>query len=112
MGTGARCTSSGDRAILPYKLIFVVMHFLGAVAPLTVAWVLADVVLFVAAAPNLIAMVLLTGKVKEMTDSYFEREPWIENAEVRRRLMEERRRQREERRRRPGLRPPCGAPAR
>ena len=101
---GDRCAMYlfGDRAILPYKVIFVVMHFLGAVAPLTVAWVLADVVLFVAAAPNLIAMVLLTGKVKEMTDSYFEREPWIENAEVRRRLMEERRRQREERRRRRG----------
>ena len=98
---GDRCAKYlfGDRAILPYKIIFVVMHFLGAVAPLTIAWVLADVVLFVAAAPNLIAMVLLTGKVKEMTDSYFERRPWIENAEVRRQLMEERRRTRALRRR-------------
>ena len=94
---GDRCAMYlfGYRAILPYKMIFVVMHFLGAVAPLTVAWVLADVVLFVAAVPNLIAMVLLTGKVKEMTDSYFARRPWIANAEVRRRLMEERRRARE-----------------
>lgn len=99
---GDRCAMYlfGDRAILPYKVFFVVMHFLGAVAPLTVAWVLADVVLFVAAAPNLIAMVLLTGKVKEMTDSYFKRQPWIENAEVRRRLMEERKRSRELRGRR------------
>ncbi len=99
---GDRCAMYlfGDRAILPYKVVFVVMHFLGAVAPLTVAWVLADVVLFVAAAPNLIAMVLLTGKVKEMTDSYFKRQPWIENAEVRRRLMEERKRSRELRGRR------------
>ena len=99
---GDRCAMYlfGDRAILPYKVFFVVMHFLGAVAPLTVAWVLADVVLFVAAAPNLIAMVLLTGKVKEMTDSYFKRQPWIENAEVRRRLMEERKRSHELRGRR------------
>jgi AGCS family alanine or glycine:cation symporter len=26
--------------------------------------------------PNLIALILLSGKVKEMTNSYFERRPW------------------------------------
>jgi len=90
---GDRCAVYlfGDRALMPYKFVFVIMHFLGAVAPLTVAWVLADVVLFVAAVPNLLAVVILAPKVKELTESYFERKPWIENAEVHHRRMEERR---------------------
>jgi AGCS family alanine or glycine:cation symporter len=90
---GDRCAVYlfGDRALMPYKVVFVIIHFLGAVAPLTVAWVLADVVLFVAAVPNLIAVIILTPRVKVLTDSYFERRPWLENAEVHRRRMEERR---------------------
>jgi AGCS family alanine or glycine:cation symporter len=90
---GDRCAVYlfGDRALMPFKLVFVIMHFLGAVAPLTVAWVLADVVLFVAAVPNLIAVIVLAPKVKALTDSYFERKPWVENAEVHRRRKEERR---------------------
>jgi AGCS family alanine or glycine:cation symporter len=90
---GDRCAVYlfGDRALLPYKFVFIVMHFLGAVAPLAVAWDLADVVLFVAAAPNLIALLILTPKVKALTDSYFTRKPWIENAEVHRRAVENRR---------------------
>ena len=90
---GDRCAVYlfGERAVLPYKFVFVCMHFLGAVAPLAVAWVLADVVLFVAIIPNLIAVVILTPKVKEMTESYFARRPWVENAEVHRRIIEERR---------------------
>ena len=90
---GDRCAVYlfGERAVLPYKFVFVCMHFLGAVAPLAVAWVLADVVLFVAIIPNLIAVVILTPKVKEMTESYFARRPWVENAEAHRRIIEERR---------------------
>ena len=90
---GDRCAVYlfGERAVLPYKFVFVCMHFLGAVAPLAIAWVLADVVLFVAIVPNLIAVVILTPKIKEMTDSYFARRPWVENAEVHRRLVQERR---------------------
>jgi len=35
--------------------------------------------------------VLLSGETKQMMDSYFERKPWIENAEVHRRLKEQER---------------------
>jgi hypothetical protein len=34
----------------------------------------------------------LSGQVKNMTNDYFQREPWVENAEVHRRITEERRR--------------------
>ena len=60
------------------------MHFLGAVASLSVAWGMGDVLLSIVIIPNLIALLLLSGKVKELTDSYFQRKPWIENERVHR----------------------------
>jgi AGCS family alanine or glycine:cation symporter len=41
--------------------------------------------------PNLIALLLLSGKVKQLTDSYFERRPWEENALVHKQIVESRR---------------------
>jgi AGCS family alanine or glycine:cation symporter len=87
---GDRCANYlfGHSAVLPYKFVFVLMHFLGAVASLAVAWGLGDVLLAIVIIPNLIALLLLSGKVKELTDSYFERKPWIENERVHRELKE------------------------
>ncbi|MEX0979603.1 MAG: alanine:cation symporter family protein, partial [Gemmatimonadota bacterium] len=91
---GDRCAFYlfGEKAVLPYKLVFVVMHFIGAVIPLAVAWTLGDFLLGIVIIPNLIAIVLLSPKVAELTKSYFERKPWLENAEVHRRVLEEKRR--------------------
>lgn len=79
---GDRCANYlfGPKSILPYKAVFVAMHFVGAVAPLAVVWSLGDVALAIVIVPNLIALLLLSGQVREMTKSYFERKPWIENA--------------------------------
>ncbi len=89
---GDRCANYlfGPRAILPYKAAFVTAHFLGAIVSLSVAWTLGDVFLGIVILPNLLALLLLSGRVKDMTDSYFARKPWIENAEVARRTREER----------------------
>ena len=91
---GDRCANYlfGTKAVLPYKLAFVTAHFLGAIVSLSVAWTLGDVFLGIVILPNLLALVLLSSRVREMTDSYFTRQPWIENAEVHRRVVEERRR--------------------
>jgi AGCS family alanine or glycine:cation symporter len=90
---GDRCANYlfGPRAIRPYKAAFVTAHFLGAVVSLSVAWTLGDVFLGIVILPNLLALLLLSGRVKEMTDSYFARRPWVENAEVARHIREERR---------------------
>jgi Na+/alanine symporter len=48
-----------------------------------------DVFLAIVILPNLLALVLLAPKVVEMTDDYFERQPWLENAEKRRRWKQE-----------------------
>ncbi len=88
---GDRCANYlfGAKAILPYKLIFVAMHFVGAMVALDTMWAIGDVALGIVILPNLIALVLLAPKVKEMTGSYFERQPWLENAEVRKRILAE-----------------------
>lgn len=75
---GDRCANYlfGTKAILPFKLVFVLMHFVGATVPLAVVWALGDVALAIVIVPNLIALLLLSGQVREMTTSYFERRPW------------------------------------
>jgi AGCS family alanine or glycine:cation symporter len=87
---GDRCANYllGHGAVFPYKIAFVIMHFLGAVASLSVAWGLGDVLLAIVIIPNLIALILLSGKVRELTDSYFERQPWLENERVHRELKQ------------------------
>jgi AGCS family alanine or glycine:cation symporter len=85
---GDRCANYlfGPRAIQPYRLIYVLMHFFGSVVSLSVVWEMGDIALGLVIVPNLIALVLLSGQVKQMTDSYFERKPWLESAAVHRKL--------------------------
>ena len=64
----------GDRAILPYKLAFVIMHFLGAIFSLEVVWGFGDAALGMMSFPNLIAINILSGKVVQLTRDYFSRE--------------------------------------
>ncbi|MEJ2503451.1 MAG: sodium:alanine symporter family protein [Gemmatimonadota bacterium] len=89
---GDRCANYlfGPKAIIPYKLVFVVMHFVGAILPLTVIWDLGDVFLGMVILPNLIAMAILSPQVLEMTKSYFQRRPWESNLEAHRRYVEDR----------------------
>lgn len=84
---GDRCATYlfGTGAVLPYKIAFVAMHFVGAVLPLTVIWEMGDIFLGIVILPNLLALVLLSPKIVEMTKSYFEREPWKEKAEANKR---------------------------
>ncbi len=91
---GDRCANYlvGLGAVFPYKLAFVTMHFIGAVLPLSVVWGLGDIFLAIVIIPNLIALIFLVPEVAQVTRSYFQRKPWIDNLEARRRYLEERRR--------------------
>ncbi len=90
---GDRCANYlfGRRAILPFKTVYVLMHFVGATLAVTTIWDLGDVALSLVTIPNVLALILLSGLLKRLTDSYFAREPWRENYEVHRRLVEEKR---------------------
>ncbi|MCK5438941.1 MAG: alanine:cation symporter family protein, partial [Gemmatimonadetes bacterium] len=89
---GDRCVFYlfGTKAVLPYKMVFVTMHFVGAVAPLAAIWAMGDVFLGIVILPNLLGIFLLSPRVRNATRSYFDRQPWRENYEVHKRLREER----------------------
>jgi AGCS family alanine or glycine:cation symporter len=78
---GDRCANYlwGKGAILPYKFIFIVMHFVGAILAVTTIWDIGDVALSLVTLPNVISLLLLSGLLKKLTDSYFERKPWLKS---------------------------------
>jgi len=80
---GDRCANYlfGAKAIVPYKILFVLFHFLGARAALDAVWDLGDVLLAIVIWPNLIALALLAPRVVDMTRDYFERKPWQQSKE-------------------------------
>ena len=88
---GDRCATYlwGPKAVMPYKVVYVLMHLGGAMVAANVAWDLGDIFLGIVILPNLLALLLLSGKVREMADSYFERKPWVENAEVHKQLKDQ-----------------------
>ncbi len=78
---GDRCANYlfGPKAVLPYKIVYVIMHFVGAVASLATIWTIGDISLGFVTFPNLLALVLLSGTVVAATKSYFKRRPWEQN---------------------------------
>jgi AGCS family alanine or glycine:cation symporter len=78
---GDRCANYlwGKKAILPYKFVFLIFHFVGAILAVTTIWDLGDVALSLVTLPNVISLILLSGLLKRLTDSYFERKPWVGN---------------------------------
>ncbi|HEX2163002.1 MAG TPA: sodium:alanine symporter family protein [Thermoanaerobaculia bacterium] len=92
----------GPKAVLPYKIVFVVMHFVGAVVTLATVWTIGDIALGLVTFPNLIALIVLSGQVKKWTDSYFERRPWEENAVAHKRWSDLERERKQAKRRAPG----------
>ncbi|MFH1853416.1 MAG: sodium:alanine symporter family protein [Candidatus Neomarinimicrobiota bacterium] len=64
----------GQKAILPYRWVYVFFVFLGAIIPLEAAWAFGDAALGFMTFPNLISIILLTGALKKMTGKYFAQE--------------------------------------
>ena len=63
----------GEKAVLPYRVIYIVLVVVGASVPLQLVWNFADIANIFMAAPNLISLVLLAGVVKKLSDDYFEK---------------------------------------
>jgi len=62
----------GERAVLPYRIAFVILIVVGATIPLGMVWNFSDIANILMAAPNLIALVLLAGLVKKLRDDYLD----------------------------------------
>jgi len=64
----------GEKAVLPYRLIYTVLIIVGAIVPLNLVWNIADITNILMAIPNLIALVLLSVLVNRLRQNYFDKE--------------------------------------
>jgi AGCS family alanine or glycine:cation symporter len=73
---GERCWSYlfGVKAIRPFRLLWVMAVYLGAVAELDFVWLLADTLNGLMAVPNLFALLLLSPVVVQLTRKHFARD--------------------------------------
>lgn len=60
----------GTRAVLPYRLLWVVAVFTGSVLPLQMVWDFSDAANGLMALPNLLALLLLSGVAARETKAY------------------------------------------
>jgi len=73
---GERCVEFlfGVKAIVPYRVVWVLAIPLGATVNLGLIWLVADTLNAMMALPNLIALILLSPVVFKLTKEHFERE--------------------------------------
>lgn len=65
----------GSWAVMPYRVLFVIASFIGAVRSLDFVWTLSDVMNGLMALPNLIGLLLLSGVIAAETRGFFKRHP-------------------------------------
>jgi AGCS family alanine or glycine:cation symporter len=63
----------GEKAVLPYRMIYTVLVVVGAYIPLKLVWNFADIANIFMALPNLISLILLAKLTKEISHDYFTR---------------------------------------
>ena len=78
----------GESFVKPYRLIFVLAVFFGAVRSLDFVWGISDVMNGLMALPNLIGLLLLSGVIVKETRDYFDRQKGGDSSEELRRRME------------------------
>lgn len=75
---GERCIEMlvGRRGVMPYRLVFAVVVYVGAVLSLEMVWTFSDIANGLMALPNLIGLLLLSGVVANETRKYFADPDW------------------------------------
>ncbi|MCJ7691258.1 MAG: sodium:alanine symporter family protein [Clostridiaceae bacterium] len=68
----------GKKAIIPYKILWVIFVYVGSVFSLSLVWGLADIFNALMALPNLIALILLSPVIVSETKKYL----WDDNLEA------------------------------
>lgn len=84
---GERCSTFlfGPRASLPYRCVFVVCVFLGAVIKAKNLFEFSDMMILAMAVPNILGLYILSGVVKRTFDGYwlrYQKGEFIKNAKV------------------------------
>ncbi len=80
---GEKCVGFffGAKALMPYRVLWIVAIYFGATADLGFIWLLADTLNAMMAIPNLIALALLSPIVAKLTKEYFAERGAAEPAE-------------------------------
>ena len=75
---GERCMDFlfGRGAVTPYRILFVLVVFVGATQELTVVWTFADVMNGLMALPNLVGPLLMSGLIARETREYMRQPGW------------------------------------
>ena len=63
----------GEKAVLPYRVVYTLLVVVGAAVPLKLVWNIADVTNILMALPNLLGLILLAGLVSRLKNDYFSR---------------------------------------
>lgn len=76
---GERCVERlvGVHGVLPYRLFFTVVVFIGTVTELKDVWTFADIANGLMAIPNLIGMLALSGLIARETKNYLAQDPHL-----------------------------------
>lgn len=64
---------AGDKSIIYYKFVYVLMHFVGAILTLETVWAIGDIALGLMTFPNIIALFALSGVVATASNTYFKK---------------------------------------
>ncbi|MDA1387453.1 MULTISPECIES: alanine/glycine:cation symporter family protein [Glycomyces] len=75
---GEKCLEryTGRALIMPYRIVYVMVSYLGAVTSLDLLWGLSDIANGLMALPNLIGLMMLTPLVYRETQAFFARPDW------------------------------------
>ncbi len=69
---------AGDKSIIYYKVVYLIMHFIGAVLALETVWAIGDIALGLMTFPNIIALFALSGVVATASKVYFAKMEGVE----------------------------------
>ncbi|MDF1489355.1 alanine/glycine:cation symporter family protein [Tessaracoccus caeni] len=69
---------AGRRAVMPYRVFFSLIVFIGCTTTLGVVWNFSDVMNGLMALPNLVGMLILSGLVARETRAYLKNDPKLE----------------------------------
>ena len=69
---GERCVDyvAGKKALIPYRLLYVIVALVAPVVALDLVWLMADILNALMAIPNLIAVLLLSPVIAAETKKY------------------------------------------
>lgn len=75
---GERCIVFliGRKGVLPYRIVFTIFVYLGAVLSLEMVWTFSDIANGLMALPNLIGLLVLSGVIVKETRAYFADPNW------------------------------------